>query len=209
MTDPIPAAELAYSHTKNLILTGGAPGGQLLSEAQVGDEIGVSRTPMHEAFLRLAAEGLLTLSSRKGAVVTPMSPREAQNVLDLREAIEAGAARRIQEAGGADADLVAALEAALSTQRAAVGSGDVEGFVEADQAFHAAIVDASGNELAGQFFRTLRDRQQRLRHQLFRVRPDTLADSLADHETLLATLQRDSGYDTLLHAHIARHQGAL
>ncbi len=218
----IPAAELAYATTKRLILSGTAPGGALLSEAQVGAELGVSRTPVHEAFLRLAAEGLLTLETRRGAVVTPMPPREAQNVLDLREVIEVGAARRILDAGGPDETLLTALDDALTEQRAAIAADDVERFVEADQWFHAAIVEASGNDLAVHFFGMLRDRQQRIRHQLFRVRPGTLADSLADHEALLAALRdgNDGGndgdgnsgtaaFDEQLRAHIARNQGAL
>ncbi|GIT81615.1 putative transcriptional regulator, GntR family protein [Leifsonia sp. LS1] len=205
----IPAAEHAYAHTKHLILSGEAPGGTLLSEAQLGAEIGVSRTPVHEAFLRLAAEGLLTLEPRRGAVVVPMSPREAQNVLDLREAIEATAAARVGEGGGADDALRTALEEALAEQRAAIAAGDVERFVEADQWFHAAVVDASGNDLAGHFYGLLRDRQQRIRHQLFRVRPETLGDSLADHEALLDALRSGGDYPGLLRTHIARNQGAL
>lgn len=205
----IPAAEHAYSHAKRLILSGEAPGGTLLSEAQLGAEIGVSRTPVHEAFLRLAAEGLLTLETRRGAIVVPMSPREAQNVLDLREAIEATAAARVRDGGGADEVLRAALEEALAEQRAAIAAGDVERFVEADQWFHAAVVDASGNDLAGHFYGLLRDRQQRIRHQLFRVRPETLGDSLADHEALLDALRSGGDYPGLLRTHIARNQGAL
>jgi DNA-binding GntR family transcriptional regulator len=213
----IPAAEHAYVHTKHLILTGEAPGGTLLSEAQLGAEIGVSRTPVHEAFLRLAAEGLLALEPRRGAVVVPMSPREAQNVLELREAIEATAAARLGArvtgsgigTGSADDALFGALEEALAEQRAAIATADVERFVEADQWFHAAVVDASGNDLAGHFFGLLRDRQQRIRHQLFRVRPETLDDSLADHEALLNALRRGGDYPALLRTHIARNQGAL
>ncbi|MDN4616013.1 GntR family transcriptional regulator [Leifsonia sp. F6_8S_P_1B] len=204
----IPAAEHAYAHTKHLILSGEAPGGTLLSEAQLGAEIGVSRTPVHEAFLRLAAEGLLTLEPRRGAVVVPMSPREAQNVLDLREAIEATAARRVLDGGGDDT-LLAALEEALAEQRTALAAGDVERFVEADQWFHAAVVDGSGNDLAGHFYGLLRDRQQRIRHQLFRVQPGTLADSLADHEAMLGALRSGGDYAGLLRTHIARNQGAL
>lgn len=205
----IPAAEHAYIHTKRMILDGSAAGGTLLSEAVLGAQLGISRTPVHEAFLRLSAEGLLTLAPRRGAVVAPMSPREAENVLDLREAIEATAARRIIENNAVDVNLLDALRDALSEQSSALDVADVDRFVEADQWFHAAVVDASGNDLAAHFFGLLRDRQQRIRHQLFKVHPETLSKSLADHEALLGALRCGSGYSELLHAHIAQNRGAL
>ncbi len=49
------AAERAYVHTKSAIITGRLAGGQLVSESAIGAELGVSRTPVHEAFLRLDA----------------------------------------------------------------------------------------------------------------------------------------------------------
>lgn len=55
------SSEHAYRVTKEQILTGQARGGQLLSEVETAARLGVSRTPVHEAFLRLAAEDLLEL----------------------------------------------------------------------------------------------------------------------------------------------------
>jgi DNA-binding GntR family transcriptional regulator len=69
-------------------------GGRLLSELEVAAQLGVSRTPVHEAFLRLAAEDLLDPLPRRGAVVVPVPPREATDLLEMRIAIEASAVRR-------------------------------------------------------------------------------------------------------------------
>src|ERR1700759_4873918 len=85
------AAERAYEKTKQAIIRGELAPGTMTSELLVGQQLGISRTPVHEAFLRLAAEGLLTLESRKGAVVRPMSPSEARDVLEMREAVEGSA----------------------------------------------------------------------------------------------------------------------
>jgi DNA-binding GntR family transcriptional regulator len=90
-----PAADRAYALTKELVLTGELPGGHLFSEGEIAERLGVSRTPVREAFLRLQAEDLLTLIPKRGAVVVPVPPGEAEDVLDAREAIETAAVRRL------------------------------------------------------------------------------------------------------------------
>jgi DNA-binding GntR family transcriptional regulator len=200
------AAERAYESTKRAIIRGELAAGTMTSELLVGQRLGVSRTPVHEAFLRLAAEGLLSLESRKGAVVRPMSPHEARDVLEMREAVEAMAAARVITEG-ASAELTAALDRLLAAQRGAIAGRDPGAFIDADDAFHTAIITASGNAVAAHFTRFLRDRQQRLRHQLFRVRPEQFAAVLDQHQELAAALAAgDAGrYRALLAAHVAEH----
>jgi DNA-binding GntR family transcriptional regulator len=205
------AAERAYLYTKNLILRGELAGGQLISEGQICGELGVSRTPVHEAFLRLDTERLLTLSSRKGAVVLPLAPQEARDVLEMREAIESTAARRVMSDGGPAQEVLSRLRANLELQERYVEAADVEAFAEADEQFHSGVVAASGNPIAVHFFGLLRDRQQRLRHQLLGIRPGHLAVVLDDHRHLVDRLEAldADGYAGVLSTHIARHRGAL
>lgn len=204
------ASDRAYEHVKRAIIRGDLPGGSAISENALCQEIGVSRTPVHEAFLRLAAEDLLTLESRKGAVVRPMSPNEATDVLEMREAIESTAATRVVTDGRA-ADVTASLQALLADQEQAVAAGDVDRFIEADAAFHGAVIAASGNAIAVRFAATLRDRQQRLRHHLMRLQPEQLRASLEDHRALAAALRDGDAerYAEVLRAHVASHRGAL
>lgn len=206
----VPAAERAYEHVKRAIIRGDLPGGTAISENALCQEIGVSRTPVHEAFLRLAAEELILLGARRGAVVRPMSPNEAADVLEMREAIESTAATRVVTDGRAP-ELAPRLRAELAEQEAAVADGDVDRFVERDAAFHAAVIAASRNAIAILFARTLADRQQRLRHQLMRVRPEQLQASLDDHRALAAALDDGDAerYAAVLRAHVASHRGAL
>lgn len=204
------ASERAYEHVKRAIIRGDLPGGTAISENALSQEIGVSRTPVHEAFLRLAAEDLLTLESRKGAVVRPMSPNEAADVLEMREAIESTAATRVVTDGRV-ADVTPSLQTVLAEQEQAVATGDVDRFVEADAEFHGTVIAASRNAIAVLFARTLRDRQQRLRHHLMRLQPSQLQASLEDHRALAAALEAGDAarYAEVLSAHVASHRGAL
>src|SRR5699024_2319259 len=194
------------------IIRGDLAGGASISEVTVCKDLGLSRTPVHEAFLRLAAEDLLTLEPRKGAIVRPMQPSEAEDVLRMREAIEAASARRAIDDGTA-ADAAPALDDALRRQAAALyGPADaIAAFVAADDAFHSAVVAASRNPIAAHFTALLRDRQQRLRHQLMRIRPEQLAPALEQHRLLAEALADEDAdrYAALLSEHVAMHRGIL
>src|ERR1700733_14401869 len=89
------AADRAYEHTKERILDGAYEEGQLIGEGEVSDAVGVSRTPVREAFLLLEAEGLLRLFPKRGALVVPVSAHEIDSVLEARELIEGHALRKI------------------------------------------------------------------------------------------------------------------
>ncbi|MDI5963025.1 GntR family transcriptional regulator [Streptomyces sp. SL13] len=205
------AAERVYRYTKDLIIRGALPGGRLISEGSICDDLGVSRTPVHEAFLRLDTERLLALSSRKGAVVLPMAPQEARDVLEMREAIEGAAAQRVVDEERTAPATLDRLRSNLAVQAGHAAAGDLEAFVEADEEFHRTVVEASGNEIAGHFYALLRDRQQRLRHHLLAIRPDELPVILTDHRDLVGCLERRDAdaYRDLLRAHVARNRGAL
>lgn len=204
--DGLSASERAYLRTKQAIIRGELAAGTMTSELLVCRQLGLSRTPVHEAFLRLAAEGLLSLESRKGAVVRPMSPSEARDVLEMREAVEASAASRVI-ADGCPPSLLSVLTEIITAQENALADGDTDSFVEADDAFHTAIVDTSENSVARYFTRFLRDRQQRLRHQMFRVRPEQFLAVLDQHRRLVAALSAGDAaqYRAVLAEHVAGH----
>src|SRR5579875_2610319 len=98
---PVSATTTAYRFAKQRLLDGRFPAGQLLSENELAKELGISRTPVREAFLLLEAEGLMRLYPRRGALVTPISPTESDDVLEARLLIESHCAQRV--AGAAPA----------------------------------------------------------------------------------------------------------
>ncbi len=209
MTQPV--AERAYEHTKSLILTGGFAGGDVLSEVTIAAELGISRTPVHEAFLRLEGEKLLNLTPRRGAAVVPMAPDEARDVLEMREAIECSTARRALSSGRLQAGVLEEMTDNVARQRELAEAGDEEQFVELDSEFHAILIRASRNATALFFHDLLRDRQHRLRHQLLQVGPEEVAGALAEHELMLAAAERAEADELcrLIAAHVRRHRGIL
>ena len=208
MTQPV--AERAYEHTKSQILTGGFAGGEIVSEVTVAEELGISRTPVHEAFLRLEGEGLLSLAPRRGAAVVPMAPDEARDVLEMREAIECSTARRAL-AGRLPAGVLADMAENVARQRELAQAGDEEQFVELDSEFHAILIRASRNATALFFHDLLRDRQHRLRHQLLQVGPEEVEGALAEHELMLIAAEHGDADELcrLIAAHVRRHRGIL
>lgn len=198
------AAERAYSYTKELVLTGELPGGHLFSEGDVAEWLGISRTPVREAFLRLQAEELLTLIPKRGAVVVPGAPGEAEDVLDARDAIETAAVRRLFNGNSGRDSVVAELRAALRVQRE--HAGDLAAFAEADEAFHRAIVAAGGNQLLLRFYATLADRQRRMSLRALGADPEHQQVILRDHEELIDTIERGDfdAFAPALRAHLDR-----
>jgi DNA-binding GntR family transcriptional regulator len=124
------AADVAYVFAKERILDGRFAGGELISEGDVAAGVGLSRTPVREAFLRLESEGLLRLYPKRGALVVPVSAAEVRHVMETRLLVERFA---IERSLPAPAELRAALTASLDEQDRRVEDGDASAFVDADR----------------------------------------------------------------------------
>src|SRR6201991_4935680 len=122
------ASELAYRDVKARILDGSLPGGELISEGEVAEALGMSRTPVRAAFGQLEAEGLLRLYPKRGALVVPVSAQETEAVMETRWVIERYAIERVIPRPG---DLPQQLLAAVDAHEQLEGSE----FVNADRAF--------------------------------------------------------------------------
>jgi len=185
------ASERAYRHVKEQILEGVLSGGELISEGEVAEEVGMSRTPVRAAFVQLEAEGLLRLYPKRGALVVPVSAREAESVMETRWVIERYAIERSTPELGAQ--LSAAADAHAGLERSE--------FVEADRAFHRLLVADTGNDILLSLYDSLRDRQRRMgrvstrtaeRKTRIVAEHHELATAIAagDTEAALAILQR-------------------
>jgi DNA-binding GntR family transcriptional regulator len=199
------AKDRAHDYVKRQVLTGGFPGGELISEGEVAAALGMSRTPVREAFLRLEAEGLLRLYPQRGALVVPVSSEEARAVIEARLVLEQFAAGKVIRRGpAARAAVSARLSAELQRQRDAAAKSDWEEFSEADRAFHDVILQESGNAIVAGFYTSLRDRQMRMNRELV-MHEERIATIVEEHRLILEAM-RDGDLertDEIVRTHLA------
>jgi DNA-binding GntR family transcriptional regulator len=179
------ASDRAYAFAKERILDGRLAGGDLISEGDVANGVGLSRTPVREAFLRLEAEGLLRLYPKRGALVVPVSAAEVESVMETRLLVERFAIEKVLRFG---VDLGARLEAAIRQQEALAGPGQEREFVEADREFHRILVAAAGNDILLQLHDSLRDRQSRMGLAALARDDHRTRQILEEHRALAAAL---------------------
>jgi DNA-binding GntR family transcriptional regulator len=148
----------AYEFLRESILSDPELQGQFVSEQDVADRVGVSRTPIREALLMLAAEDLVRLVPKKGAYVAPVSGREVAELMELRGMIERYAAERVLATGDAP---VAEMKELLERQRDLRRPDTACEFIDVDRLFHTALVASVGNGLLTKFYDGLRARQVR------------------------------------------------
>jgi DNA-binding GntR family transcriptional regulator len=179
---PGTAKDRALDYVKTQVLTGAFPGGELISEGDIAGTLGMSRTPVREAFLRMEAEGLLRLYPQRGALVVPVSPDEVRSVIEARLVLEQFATRKVVGRGpAARAAVFERLSGALARQRDAGAAADWRAFVDADRAFHTITLDESGNGILSDFYSSLRDRQMRMIGESSLREPDRVTTILHEH----------------------------
>jgi DNA-binding GntR family transcriptional regulator len=186
---PVSAATRVYRYAKKRLLDGRYAAGTLLSENELARELGVSRTPVREAFLALEVEDLIELYPRRGALVRPIAASEADDVLEARLLIERHCVARAAEHAPELADR---LRAVVGEQQLALTAGGTS-FILSDREFHRLIVAANGNELLARQYDALRDRQQRIAATAVARDPSRILRFIAEHERIAAAIARGDG----------------
>lgn len=163
--------------------------GTFLTEAEVSEMTGTSRTPVREALLRLEAEGFLQIVPKKGAYVPPVSDAEVAAVMQARELIEDWCVRQVMAT--ADPATISGLSAELEDllHRQEQMLDDSVGFIECDRAFHRAIVRTAGNPVLRDFYESLRDRQVRMGLRALSSKADRVRTVLAEHAAIVAAVR--------------------
>ncbi|WP_431837300.1 GntR family transcriptional regulator [Cellulomonas sp. Y8] len=205
-----PAAEVAYRHVKDALLSGRLPAGEMVSEGDVAAELAMSRTPVREAFLRLSTEGWLRLFPKRGALVVPAAPGEAEAVVEARLLLESHAVDVVVRSAASRDALAAELRGLVARQWEAVAAGDLETYAEHDAAFHLAVVAAGGNDLLTGVSVTLRERQRRMVALSVGAAGERAPGFVEGHEALVAAIEagdaaafRDRLREHLHGAHLA------
>jgi len=177
-----------YGHLRRAVLDGEIAPGERLGEAELGERLGVSRTPIREAIMRLTQEGLLVAEANKGVRVRTVSAAEAQGTYVVREELD-GLAAALAARAHTDAD-AGALRGALAELNAAPG-GDYREQTRLDLAFHREVTQAAHNAALAELARGLEQRVALIKHQTrtYNAHPDTAAQHGA---ILKAVLARDA-----------------
>ena len=176
--------------------------GHLLSEADVARQLGVSRQPVREAFIKLADVGLVEVRPQRGTFVKLISIREVQNARFVRAAIEIAIVRKA--ALEATRGKIADPERVLADQREASERGDHVAFLRLDEAFHQAVAHTADCDHAWRVLEGLKAQMDRVRYlSMPNATPiDTL---IGQHAAIVDALGRHSPDDAeaAMRAHLS------
>ncbi len=128
--------------------------GVTYSVYQLAELLGVSRSPVREALLRLAEAGLVEIARNRGFRVLLPRAHDVEEIFEIRLALEPAAVRRVAE--HADAEAHRAIAAHLDAMRTAADRDDHASFWPADRALHDAILHSAGNSRAARIVADLR-----------------------------------------------------
>jgi DNA-binding GntR family transcriptional regulator len=175
---------IVIDQIRDLIITGKLALGEQLSENTLAEQLGVSRTPVREAFLRLESEGLVEVRPQRGTFVFQYDATELREILELREVLEAGALRIALDRDGIH--LAASLTVHLDAGEDALKLGPAA-YQAVDTAFHETLVRAADNgELLEAYIR-IASRVRAIRYRNTRT-IDQIASSQSAHREIVAAI---------------------
>ena len=179
------ASDRAYAAIRAHLLSGAVKAGEQLTEDQLAQITGVSRTPVREAVRRLEDELLLVRSDTKRLFVADWSRDDIEEMFALRQMLECHAAERAAQR--LSREQIADLEALNQGLKAAVeqSAPDVARFLDANRAFHEVIIDAAHSPRLGQLLARLVEAPVVLRTARTYTQDD-LRQSARDHDELIA-----------------------
>ena len=193
-------ASQVHDWLRRRILQGDLAPGARLSETEIAAEIGVSRQPVREAFIRLAADGLAEVRPQRGTYISKISIAAVLSARLIREAVESDLARLTALAR--DSAVIETMQAEIALQQQADAKGDVNAFIESDDRFHRLLAVAAGHEAVWNDLERLKSQMNRLRHMSMRV--FDRKQTIRQHQDILQAL-RDGDADAAeraLRAHL-------
>lgn len=179
------AAQRLKDDIENRIVDGRLPPGTRLDETTLASRYGVSRTPIREALLQLAASGLIEMRPHRGAIVAEIGPARLFEMFEVMAELEAMCGRLAARRMGVREreTLIDIHEACRHTATA----DDTDAYYYNNERFHLAIYDASGSGFLTEQARALHRRLQPYRRLQLRVR-NRMAVSFQEHESIMAAL---------------------
>lgn len=195
------AAQDVILRLRDEITSGAIAPGTQLGEMQLSKQLDVGRAPIREALRQLMQEGLVIHEAHRGSSVVVLTERDLDDIYIARQGIEGRAVELLLERGE-DADLSGVAAALEVLRKAPSGPRPTRAVVEADVAFHEAIVAAAGSARLHRMFRTLSAETQMY---LLQAHPPYDPESyVADHvEVANAILERRSDAPAVIVRHLS------
>jgi DNA-binding GntR family transcriptional regulator len=189
------------SRIRDLIIEGQLAPGTRIYETQLGQSLGVSRTPLREALKTLASEGLIELATARGAVVKRFSEKEVRDMLDVLAVLEACAARLACERAS-DAE-IAGMRELHDRMTGFFEAGNRLEYYKLNQDFHSGILRLSGNAALQSAHLAIQARLKRIRY-IGNSEPRKWNDAMSEHEEMVRRLEaRDAeGLAAILALHM-------
>lgn len=171
---------------RDMILTGRLPAGTRLRQADLAEQMGISRTPLREALMKLEQEGLITVLPRRGFRVVEFQLEEAIELYDIREMLDGLAARLTAQR--IDRETLKSLESHLGKMEKCVQKQNPNEWFIHHVAFHEEILVASGNSRLVGLISNIRLSIQRF-HPLLLATPNRLKSAFQEHVAIFKAIQ--------------------
>ncbi len=179
--------DTAYEWIRRRILDNVWPPGHRALEQEVALELGMSRTPVREALVRLQNDGLVEVVPRHGMRVLPVSPEDMREIYEVLTALECMAAEIVARRKPGDAELQTLTQATADMDKA-LARDDLEAWAAADERFHVSLVELSGNRALANTVWNYWDRAHRARMLSLRLRPKPV-NSTHEHMQMVERLR--------------------
>ena len=175
-----------YERIRDEIISGTLRPGEQLVEARIAEELGVSKTPVREALIRLQRDGLVEIEPYRGARVLRPSEQDVQEILELRLLLESQIAREL--ALSRPPAVLDALEGSVRQSKQAAQSGEMQLLLDSLTSFSDIQTEACGNSRMAKLLVDLRSVLLLIGTTSRRV-PGRDQRSIAEHEAILAAFR--------------------
>ena len=192
---------LVHKELERMILAGELAVGAKLNEEAVAELLGVSRGPVREAFRAIEESGLVRLEKNRGVFVRQISVEEADEIYEVRAALEEWVGRRL--ARTASADQIRELKAIVERMDRAAAKNDLDAWHALNLEFHDRLVEFAGNGKLLAVYRRLVNELQLFRRQTLAQR-GSLPVFTREHREIVAKIasRNASAAARALHDHV-------
>ena len=184
--EPEPIARKVERVLREAVVTMRLQPGAMISEQDVAGQLGVSRQPVREAFIKLGEVGLLRILPQRGTQVVRISKKSVADARFIREALECAVVR--EAARLADRAVARTLADSLVRQRRALRAGDGPLLFALDEAFHLLLAEAAGRPAAWRMVEDVKPQMDRVRF-LDMAEAIPMKTVIAQHEVIVAAVR--------------------